>query len=105
MTTPESKVKIIDSWAMIAWVGDEPGSSAMQDFLEQADSGHLQLIMSVLNVGETFYILAKRRSLAVAEQFLSLLPSLPVVVDVPDREGVMVAARVKASYAVAYGDS
>lgn len=105
MTTPESKIKIIDSWAMIAWVGDEPGSSAMQDFLEQADSGRLELFMSVLNVGETFYILAKRRSLAVAEQFLSLLLSLPVIVHVPDREGVMAAARVKASYAIAYGDS
>jgi uncharacterized protein with PIN domain len=54
MTTPVSEIKIIDSWAMIAWVGDEPGSSAMQDFLEQADSGRLQLLMSVLNVGETF---------------------------------------------------
>jgi uncharacterized protein len=41
----------------------------------------------------------------MSEKPFSLLPSLPVVIDVPDREGVMAAARVKASYAVAYGDS
>ena len=43
--------------------------------------------------------------MAVAEEFLRALPSLPVHIDVPDREGVIAAARVKASKAVAYGDS
>jgi len=77
----------------------------MQEFLEKAESGGLRLFMSVLNVGETFYILAKHRSLAVAEQFLQSLSSLPVHVDVPHEEGVMAAARIKASHAIAYGDS
>ena len=108
MTKPESKVpesKVIDSWAMIAWVADKPGASALQGFLERAESGGLQLFMSVLNVGETFYILAKRRSLAVAERFLHSLPSLPIHIDVPDQDGMLAAARLKASHAVAYGDS
>jgi predicted nucleic acid-binding protein len=43
--------------------------------------------------------------MAVAEEFLKALPSLPVHIDVPDREGIMAAARIKASRAMAYGDS
>ena len=103
LTIPGSKV--LDSWAMIAWAADEPGAAATQEFLDQAESGGLRLLMSVLNVGETFYILAKRRGMAVAEEFLNALPSLPVHIDLPDQEGVMAAARIKASRAVAYGDS
>jgi len=81
MTKPEPKVpecKIVDSWAMIAWIGDEPGAAAMQEFVERAESGGLRLFMSVVNLGETFYILAKRRSLAVAEQFLDLFRPFPL---------------------------
>jgi len=108
MTKRESeagKPKIIDSWAMIAWAAEEPGASAVQDLFERAESDGLQLFMSVLNVGATFYILAKRRNAALAEQFLNSLPSLPIRIDVPDQDGVMAAARVKASHTVAYGDS
>jgi hypothetical protein len=65
MTKPV--LRVIDSWAMVAWIADEPAAPAMEDFLS--------------------------------------LPSLPIQVDVPDEAGVIAAARVKASHAVAYGDS
>jgi hypothetical protein len=84
-TTPGSKA--IDSWAMIAWAADEPGAVATQEFFDQAESGGLLLLMSVLNAGETFYILAKRRGMAVAEAFLKGLPSLQIQIDVPGQDG------------------
>ena len=52
-----------------------------------------------------FYILAKRKGMPIAERFLRDLPSMPIYVVVPDGEGIMAAARIKATYAVAYGDS
>jgi hypothetical protein len=70
-------------------------------FLLDAEEGKLQLFMSALNVGESFYILAKRQNMAVAEQFLKRLPSLPVHIVVPDQDGILAAARVKASHAIA----
>ena len=97
--------KVIDSWAMVAWIQDEPGASALQTLLLNADAGNLQLLMSWYNVAETFYTIAKRRKLAVAEEFLTRLPSLPIRLVLPDEAGVMAAARVKASHAVALGDA
>lgn len=97
--------KVIDSWAMVAWIQDEPGSEALQGFLVKAEAGRLPLLMSWYNVAETFYTIAKRRTVALAEEFLTRLPSLPIRLMLPDEEGIMAAARVKASHAVALGDA
>jgi predicted nucleic acid-binding protein len=97
--------KVIDSWAMVAWVQDERGGSAFEAFLLKADAGNLQLLMSWYNVAETFYTVAKRKKLSVAEEFLTRLPSLPIRLVLPDEDGILAAARVKASFAVALGDA
>jgi predicted nucleic acid-binding protein len=73
--------------------------------LQQADAGNLDLLMSWYNVAETFYILAKRKSLAVAEEFSTRLPSLSIRVVLPDEDGIMSAARIKAAHPVAFGDA
>jgi predicted nucleic acid-binding protein len=61
--------------------------------------------MSWINVAETFYILAKRNSLAIAEKFLKRLPSLPIRAMLPDENGILAAARIKAAHPVAFGDA
>lgn len=90
---------------MVAWIQDEPAGTALEVLLLKADAGKLQLIMSWYNVAETFYTVAKRRKLSVAEEFLTRLPSLPVRLVVPDEKGIVAAARVKAAHAVALGDA
>jgi predicted nucleic acid-binding protein len=90
---------------MVAWVQLEPAAPLVRQFLLDADAGNLELLMSWLNVAETFYILAKRTSLAVAEEFLSRLPSLPIRIVLPDEDGIMAAARIKAAHSVAFGDA
>jgi len=61
--------------------------------------------MSMINVAEVFYSLAKRRDLGIAEAFLDRLPSLPVRVITPDEDAIMRAARIKASHPLAFGDA
>lgn len=90
---------------MIAWIVDEPAASRVEIFIQQAEAGELRLFMSWINVAETFYILAKRNSAAVAEEFLIRLPSLPIRVVSPDEDGIMAAARIKAAHPVAFGDA
>ena len=97
--------KVVDSWAMVAWVQDEPAAPTVEAFLQDADSGNIELLMSWLNVAETFYILAKRKSPEVAEEFLSRLPSLPIRIVLPDEDGIMAAARIKAAHPIAFGDA
>lgn len=96
-------MKVVDSWAMVAWVRNESAADAFEDFLRDAEAGELKLLMSWINVAETFYILAKRNSAAVAEEFMTRLPALPIRVVLPDEDGIMAAARIKAAHAVAFG--
>jgi predicted nucleic acid-binding protein len=97
--------KVVDSWALVAWVRREPSAPLIRGFLLEADAGNLSLAMSWINVAETFYILAKRDSAALAEEFLIRLPSLPIRLILPDEEGIMAATRIKAAHAVAFGDA
>lgn len=88
---------------MVAWIRDEPAAETVEAFFQQADSGNLELLMSLLNVAETFFILAKRNSPAIAVEFLTRSPSLPIRVVLPDEDGIMAAARIKAAHPVAFG--
>src|SRR5271166_2751106 len=97
--------RIVDSWAMVAWIRDEAPAEAVEQFLLEAGAGRCQLVMSWINIAETFYILAKRENREVADAFLTRLPSLPVRVVLPDAEGIIAAARIKAAHAVAFGDA
>ncbi len=45
---------------MVAWIRDEPAADAVEAWLRQEVAGDIRLLMSMLNVGEAFYILAKR---------------------------------------------
>jgi uncharacterized protein len=98
-------VKVVDSWALVAWVRQEASAPLVRRFLLDAEAGNCELLMSWINVAETFYVLTKRNSAAVAEEFMTRLPSLPIRVILPDEEGIMAAARIKAVDVVAFGDA
>jgi predicted nucleic acid-binding protein len=90
---------------MVAWVQQEQAAPLVRQFLLDADAGNIELLMSWYNVAETFYTLAKRNSPKIAEEFLSRLPSLPIRVVLPDEDGIMAAARIKAAHPIAFGDA
>jgi predicted nucleic acid-binding protein len=101
---PESS-RVVDSWALVAWIRDEPAASQVEVFIHAAIAGQIELVMSRINVAETFYIVAKRKSPAAAEEFLARLPSLPIRVVSPNEDDIMAAARIKAAHPVAFGDA
>jgi predicted nucleic acid-binding protein len=61
--------------------------------------------MSWMNVGEVYYIILKRHGRDPAKEFLSRLPSLPIRLVLPDQDGILAAAKVKATHPVAFGDA
>jgi predicted nucleic acid-binding protein len=97
--------RVVDSWAMLAWLQGEPSAPLVRQILFDANAGTLELVMSWYNVAETFYSLAKRQGPDAAEVFLSRLPSLPIRLVLPDEDGIVSAARIKAAHPVAFGDA
>jgi predicted nucleic acid-binding protein len=101
---PGSK-KVVDSWAMIAWLLDQEAAPRVEAIMQKADAGNLQLLMSWINVGEVYYIAAKRYGREKAERFLERLPSLPIRIVLPDETDIIAAARLKGSRRLAYADA
>ena len=61
--------------------------------------------MNEVNVGEVYYIIAKRRSPEKAEEFLGRLESLPIRLVPNDLSSVIEAARLKAEHPISYADA
>jgi predicted nucleic acid-binding protein len=101
-TMPESK--IVDAWAMIAWLLDQAAAPAVELFFQEADAGNLHLVMSWMNVGEVYYIISKRYGPERTADFLKRLPSLPIRLVLPDEDGIL-AADIKAGHPVSFCDA
>ena len=97
---------VLDSWAMIGWLqGEEPARAKVRELLEQAAQGHARVSMSLINVGEVFYLIAKRHGAASAERFLADLAMMPIRAILPDRKLILEAARLKSRYPISYADA
>ena len=54
---------VLDSWAMIGWLqGEEPARAQVRELLEQASRGETKVSISLLNVGEVFYLTLQTRA-------------------------------------------
>jgi len=89
---------------MLAWIQNEPAAPMVDQFFRNADDGNVQLLMSWINAGEAYYVLAKTKSPSVAEAFLKHLAALPVRLLLPDESDVISAARLKGSRRLSYAD-
>jgi ribonuclease VapC len=98
---------VLDSWALIAWLqGEEPARSKVRGILEDAAlPGAGTLSMSMINIGEVFYLIAKRRGAALAERFLSDFSTMPIQGLMPDRGLILDAARLKSRFSISYADA
>ncbi len=97
--------KVIDSWALMEWIQGQPGATRVAKILEHASSGGVELLISMINVGEVYYLLAKRLGPEHAEDFLDHFPALPMRSVVPDAAGIIDAAKLKGIYPISYADS
>ena len=50
---------VLDSWAVLAWIRDEPAAPRVDQMLLQAEARDLQISMSWINAGEVCYMLVR----------------------------------------------
>lgn len=105
MTANVKTPKVLDSFALLAFLNKEAGFDKVRTLLYTAEATGEPLLMNEINVGEVFYILAKTRSLAQAEDFLHRLAMLPITLVSNAFADVLAAARVKAQFPLSYADA
>ncbi len=95
---------VIDSWAMIAFLEDEPAARAIEQVLVDAVENDGRLLMTVVNLGEVWYSIARRISINTADETIRRIHSLGIEIRIADWELTHQAAHYKARFSMAYAD-
>jgi predicted nucleic acid-binding protein len=72
------KVIVLDAWAIMAYLEDEEAAEEVANTIADAHEDDIPLIMSVVNAGEVWYIIAREASLADAERSIAQLMQLGI---------------------------
>jgi ribonuclease VapC len=100
----ESPAFVLDSFALLAYLQDEPVAARIEKLLENAGKEKCRLFLSTINLGELLYITERRGGVAKAQDALALIRQLPIEVMPADEQTVFAAAHLKANHPLSYAD-
>lgn len=69
---------VLDSWAIIAYLEEEASAERVADIIADAHEEEIPLLMSVVNAGEVWYIIARESSVADADASINQLRDLGI---------------------------
>jgi uncharacterized protein len=72
------KAVVLDSWASIAYLADEAAAEKVADMIADAHDDAVPLLMSVVNAGEVWYIVARQTSAVEADVSIKQLHDLGI---------------------------
>ena len=100
-------IKVFDAYAVLCWMQEEPGASYIEDLMEKAEKGSLDIRISAINIGEVVYRLIKVGREQDAALFMSDVTRhvFPWKVMPATNARVWVAARLKGRYSISYADA
>ncbi len=96
---------ILDSFAILAYFQAAAGGAAVRALLEAARDGEARLYLSVINLGEIYYLMSREQGREHADELLNDLRALPITLIPATEERVLTAARIKAEYPLSYADA
>jgi uncharacterized protein len=100
----KAKAYILDSWAVIAFLEDEPSAPQIADLIASAHEEEIPLYMTVINVGEVWYTIAREISEDDANASIKELRDLRIQFENVDWELTQEAARFKSQHKMSYAD-
>ena len=98
------KAIVLDSWAIIAYLEDERAGERVADIIADAREDGTPLLMTVVNAGEVWYIIARETSVAEADR--SYLEIKQLGIDFIDADWGLVhqAAQYKSKHKMSFAD-
>lgn len=96
---------ILDSYALLAYFQAEQGGGVVRDILKKARAAEASVLLSVINLGEIYYIVSRKLGIATARELVEDIKGLPLDLIDADRDRVLAAAEVKAQHPLSYADA
>ena len=101
----KAKAYVLDTWAVIAYLEDEPSGEQVEDLIATAHEEQVPIYMSVVNVGEVWYTMAREISEEEANASVKSLRDLRIQFEDADWELTQEAARFKSQHKMSYADA
>jgi ribonuclease VapC len=98
------KTIVLDSWAVLAYLEDENPGKQVAEILANAHEHGTSLLMTTINAGEVWYILAREVSETEAERAVTDLKRLGIQFVDADWNLTRLAAGFKAKHRMSYAD-
>jgi predicted nucleic acid-binding protein len=96
--------KVLDSYALMAFFEDESGADLVRELILKAEENRVNLLMSVVNLGEVWYAIARTNSPEVADQYIGEIRGMAIEIVDADWQLTRQAAAYKASGNISYAD-
>jgi len=96
---------LLDSFAVLAWIQDEPGAQIVEDLLYRAQDEGEQVLLNIINLGEVYYCCARVQDISFARDIVEKIRLLPVTIYPCSNDLVLEAAAFKAQYPISYADA
>ena len=101
----KAKAYVLDTWAVIAYLEDEPSGEQVEDLIATAHEEQTPIYMSVVNVGEVWYTLAREISEAEANASVKSLRDLRIQFEDATWDITQEVARFKWQHKMSYADA
>jgi len=96
---------VLDSFAVLALLGREPGSQEVADLLRKAQDDETRVLMTWVNAGEVAYIVERHWGVERLYAALAVIEATALETVSVERELALMAAHIKAEHAIAYADA
>ena len=100
-----SDTYVLDSFALLAYLEEEPGMPKVRSVLEGAHAKRHAVCLSLINLGEVLYITERERGGDAARRTLAAVDELPLELVPVSRTTVQAAAHIKARFSISYADA
>ncbi|HLO28583.1 MAG TPA: PIN domain-containing protein [Anaerolineales bacterium] len=101
----KAKAYVLDTWAVIAYLEDEPSGEQVEELIATAHEEQIPIYMSIINVGEVWYTVAREVSAEEANASVKILNDLRIQFQNADWEITQEAARFKSQNRISYADA
>jgi ribonuclease VapC len=96
--------KVLDAYALMAFFEDEPGADVVRNLLLKAEADDVKLLISVVNLGEVWYSIARTNSPETADQYIQEIQGMAIDIVDADWPLTRQAAAFKANGNISYAD-
>jgi predicted nucleic acid-binding protein len=95
---------VLDAHALMVFLEDEPGADRVREILMQAEARTVRLLMSVVNLGEVWYAIARVSSPRMADETIQEICGMEIEKLDASWEMTRQAAEFKARGGISYAD-